>query len=303
MRTVYLGHNPGYVSACHEESSLLAVGWHGGIGGNLEKRTADMLTYCENEKIRTLRHFKADDTLVKILSALSPDLIVVGEYHFLLGKSILDLPPYGTINLHGAPLPRYRGAHPINWMIINGETEGAVTCHYMTRDIDAGDIIAQYRFPILDTDTAIDVRPRIDETGRRVLVDILRRFRAESCRLPATPQDPAQSLYTPPRSPADGIIDWNQSPKRIYDFIRAQTRPYPGAFSLLNGKRVSLWAASCPGPCTPCAAAPGVVLAVAQNRLTVAVDGGVVDIIDWELDGPPLTPGCQFDRRDETTLA
>lgn len=292
MRTVYLGHNPGYASACHQESQLLAVFWHGG-SGNMAERTESMLAYCKEQRIVTVQHERLDEVVRRMIAALAPDLIVVGEYHFLLKREVFELARYGTINMHGAPLPRYRGAHPINWMIINGETKGAVTCHYIAEGLDNGDIIDQYCFPILETETAYQVRPKIETTGRRLLVDVLRRFRDQG-RLAGTPQDEKQALYTPPRKPEDGLIDWNMPPKRVYDFVRALTRPYPGAFALHNGKKVHLWKVEPPGQgmAVPChSARPGKVLAAANGALKVAVAGGAVLIVDWDSEGRAIEVG------------
>lgn len=283
MRTVYLGHNPGYASTCHEESDLLAVFWHGGEG-NLATRTEAMLDYCRDRRIVAVRHGKLDDVAKRMIASLEPDLIVIGEYHFILKNDVIKIPRYGTINLHGAPLPRYRGAHPINWMIINGETEGAVTCHYVTEGIDNGDIIGQYTFPILDTETAYDVRPKIEATGRNLLTDVLRRFRDEG-KVPGTPQDERMALYTPPRRSEDGLIDWDQPPKRLYDFVRALTRPYPGAFTCCRGEKVYIWRIEPPDPTAtrPTGGVkPGTVLEKKNGYLTVAVREGTVKITDWE---------------------
>jgi len=286
MRTVYLGHNPGYASACREESELLAVFWHGG-SGNLAARCEVMLAYCREQRVVTVQHQRIDAVVRQMIAALAPDLIVVGEYHFLLKKELFEIPRLGTINMHGAPLPRYRGAHPINWMVINGETEGAVTCHYIGEGLDNGDIIGQYGFPILETETAYQLRPKIEATGRRLLVDVLRRFREEG-RLAGTPQDESKALYTPPRRPEDGLIDWNQPPRRIYDFVRALTRPYPGAFTLHDGTTVRLWSVELPGQgggIQHPAALPGTVLHTGPGSLQVAVAGGTVTVLDWESEG------------------
>ncbi|MCE1225279.1 MAG: methionyl-tRNA formyltransferase [Geobacteraceae bacterium] len=283
MRTVYLGHNPGYAAVCHEESELLAVFWHEG-SGNLAVRTGQMLEYCRKYGIVTVRHNRLDDVIDRMIGALSPDLIVVGEYHNLLKKNIINIPRYGAINMHGAPLPRYRGAHPINWMIINGETEGAVTCHYVSDGLDSGDIIGQYFFDISEAETAYDVRPKIEETGCKLLRDVLRRFSCEG-RLTGTPQDEAQALYTPPRKPEDGLIDWYQSPKRIYDFVRALTRPYPGAFAMYKGHKVHIWKVAQPESSMvfdESSSRPGTVLSVDQGAIVVAVTGGRITVLDWE---------------------
>lgn len=285
-----MGHNPGYAQVCNEETELLAVFWHLSEG-NMSGRTKTMLDYCTQKKIETIQHSRLNKEIHQMIASMEPDLIIVGEYHFILKRELFEIPRYGAINLHGAPLPRYRGAHPINWMIINGETEGAVTCHYITDGLDNGDIISQYTFPILETETAYDIRPKIESTGRRLLVDVLRRFKVEG-KVAGTLQNEENALYTPPRKPDDGLIDWDKPPKQVYDFVRALTRPYPGAFALHNGKKVYLWHLELPGgkdiindnKCV----APGTIVDKWERGFKVAVKGGTVTVLDWESDGIDL---------------
>ncbi|MEW6235200.1 MAG: methionyl-tRNA formyltransferase [Candidatus Omnitrophota bacterium] len=283
MRTIYFGHNPGYVSKCHEETDLAAVFWHNSTG-NMAERAKEMLEYCNQKKIIAIHHFRLDSIIHDIVSSLAPDLIVIGEYHFLFKKNIIDIPRFGAINMHGAPLPRYRGAHPINWMIINGETEGAVTCHYITEGLDNGDIIAQYPFPILETESAYDVRPKIESVGQRLLADVLRRFKTEG-KINGIPQDEKKALYVPPRKPEDGLINWNQSPKDIYNFVRALSKPYPGAFAWLGDKKIFIWRLKVPGEEADQSAIPGAVMSKGDAEFRVAVKKGTVDVIDWEIEG------------------
>jgi methionyl-tRNA formyltransferase len=298
MRTVYLGHNTGYASACYEESELLAVFWHGGEG-NIAKRAANMLDFCKRKGVISVNHSRLNDVIQHMIFSIEPDLIVVGEYHFLLRKKLINFPRYGVINLHGAPLPKYRGAHPINWMIINGETQGAVSCHYVTEGLDSGDIIGQAFFPILDTETAYDVRPKIEATGRQLLVDMLRRFRAEG-KLVGVPQDESQASYQEPRKPEDGLIDWNLPPKRVYDFVRALTKPYPGAFAMLDGRKVHLWRVELPGENSGPKndAAVGTVLNKWQGGFSVSVAGGTVNVLDWEAGGRAINVNDRLIGRD-----
>ncbi len=285
-----MGHNPGYVTACNEETELLAVFWHPSEG-NISNRTETMLDYCRQKKIETVQHSRLNKEVQQKIASMEPDLIIVGEYHFILKREIFEIPRYGAINLHGAPLPRYRGAHPINWMIINGETEGAVTCHYISDGLDNGDIIAQYTFPILESETAYDIRPKIESTGRRLLVDVIRRFKAEG-KVAGIPQNEDNALYTPPRKPEDGLIDWNKSPKQVYDFVRALTRPYPGAFTFLDDKNVYLWRLDLPGETYIINdnnyAVPGTIIDKWEKGFKVAVKGGTVTVIDWESNGIDL---------------
>lgn len=286
MRTIYLGHHPGYARICHNETELMAVFWHGGKG-NLAERTKTMLDYCIENKITTVNHSTLHDIVKKMIRSLNPDLIVVGEYHFLIGEDIFNMPKYGTINLHGAPLPRYRGAHPINWMIINGESKGAVTCHYISEGIDEGDIIDQYIFSIDETETAYEVRPKIEATGQRLLKDVLQRFKREG-RLRGIPQDESRALYTPPRKPEDGLIDWSLSPRNMYNFIRALTKPYPGAFAIIGDRKVKVWRIELPNEENirhNQTATPGTVLEVSKEKIIVAANNGTINIVDWDLEG------------------
>lgn len=285
-----MGHNPGYTQVCNEETELLAVFWHLSEG-NMSRRTKTMLDYCTQNKIEAIQHSRLNKEVHQMIASMEPDLIIVGEYHFILRRELFEIPRYGAINLHGAPLPRYRGAHPINWMIINGETEGAVTCHYISDGLDNGEIISQYTFPILVTETAYDIRPKIESTGRRLLKDVLRRFKVEG-KVAGIPQNEDNALYTPPRKPEDGLIDWDKPPKQVYDFVRALTRPYPGAFALHDSKKVYLWQLELPAGkdinnginCVM----PGTIVDKWERGFKVAAKGGTVTVLDWESDGIEL---------------
>ncbi|MBF0343535.1 MAG: methionyl-tRNA formyltransferase [Nitrospirae bacterium] len=285
MKTVYLGHNLDYVVSCHQESDLMAVFYHN-CTGNTVQRTVRMIEYCKKHKIISISHHYSDKLLFRIINSFEPDLIVVGEYDFILKNDIINLPQYGTINIHGAPLPRYRGQHPLNWMIINGETECAVTCHYMTEGIDAGDIIDQETFPILVTDTAYDVRLKLESTGKNLIAKVLKRFKTEG-KIIGIPQDESKALYVSKRKPEDGLIEWNKSPIEVYNFVRALTKPYLGAFAIFDNKRVYLWSVKLPTKDNYIVhnVTPGTIIDITDGKLKIAVFNGTVDLLDWENDG------------------
>lgn len=296
MRTIYLGHNPRYAAVCHKETDLRAVFWHE-CKGNIEQRASEMLEYCRQNKIVTIFHYRIDDLVGKIMKACEPDIIVVGEYNFLLKKDDIKIANIAAINLHGAPLPRYRGAHPINWMIINGETEGAVTCHYISEGLDKGDIIAQYTFPILPYETAYDVRPKIDATGERLLRDVFEKFDSEG-RLNGTPQDENNASYFPPRKPEDGLIDWEMPALNIFNFVRALSKPYPGAYTFLNGCKFTIWRALLSDYADDSVnSTPGTIVKKTKDFFIVAAgDGGFIAVNEWDSNGCKIEEHRCFQR-------
>lgn len=179
---------------------------------------------------------------IKKLGRIKPDLIVIVSYHSIIRNAILS--GYKVINAHGALLPFYRERAPINWAIINGEHEAGVTVHEVNEDIDTGDIILQERITISEDDSAIDVLKRSLECYPRLVskaVGLIGSGKAEKVS-----QDPFAGSYFPRRKPEDGNIDWSWTARDIYNFIRALTHPYPGAFTSSSGKRVHIWQAENP---------------------------------------------------------
>ncbi len=172
----------------------------------------------------------------KLVDRLHPDIIIVNSYSMLLPKELLALPTHGVVNIHGALLPQYRGANPVQWAIINAEKETGVTMHYMTEQFDTGDIIAQRRVPIYFEDTWIDIQNRISVAAEQMLAEEIPKILASTHS--RQPQDETQARYFNRRHPEDGLIDWNQSVFDIYNLIRALVKPHPGAFYHQNGFNV-----------------------------------------------------------------
>jgi methionyl-tRNA formyltransferase len=176
---------------------------------------------------------------VKTIQQIRPDLIFVNSYSMLLHPEILAIPRYGAVNVHGALLPEYRGPNPIQWVLLSDAAETGVTMHYMNRDFDTGDIIAQQRIPVYFEDTWIDVQSRIDEVTKKM-------FEVEIPKLLAgtntwQQQDESRAKKWPRRHPEDGLIDWQQSVHYIYNLVRALVNPLPGAFYLgAMGKHIVL---------------------------------------------------------------
>ncbi|MGC9372349.1 MAG: formyltransferase [Thermovirgaceae bacterium] len=178
---------------------------------------------------------------LKLLKEFAPELVFSFYYRHILPEEVLCLPRLGAFNMHGSLLPKYRGRACVNWAIIKGESETGATLHWMTPQADEGDIVAQKRVPIDEKDTAKDVMLRIAEAAEKLIREHLHLL--ESGKAPRTPQDHGAATCFGGRKPEDGLIDWNATAKDIANLVRAVTRPYPGAFSYLKGKKVFIWKA------------------------------------------------------------
>src|SRR5882762_4039238 len=172
---------------------------------------------------------------VKKIAALRPEILFSFYYRNLIKPEILKVPPAGCLNLHGSLLPAYRGRCPVNWVLIKGEKETGVTLHHMTAKPDDGDIIAQKKIPIGEEDTAWTLHQKAAGTSAQMLDEILPQIRNGTAR--RTPQDSSKASYYGGRKPADGAIHWEQSAQQVRNLVRAVTRPYPGAFSFVGGRK------------------------------------------------------------------
>jgi methionyl-tRNA formyltransferase len=178
---------------------------------------------------------------VELLRELAPDLLLSFYYRTMIRDEALQIPRLGALNLHGSYLPKYRGRVPVNWAVINGESETGATLHYMVEKPDAGDIVDQEKVSIDFSDTALDVFNKVTQAA----VAVLARSFAPLIegRAQRVPMDLSRGSYFGGRKPADGRIDWSRSALEIYNLIRGVTHPYPGAFTHLDGKKIVIWSA------------------------------------------------------------
>ncbi|WP_224718136.1 bifunctional UDP-4-amino-4-deoxy-L-arabinose formyltransferase/UDP-glucuronic acid oxidase ArnA [Pectobacterium versatile] len=178
---------------------------------------------------------------VNRIRELAPDVIFSFYYRTLLSDDILQLPSFGAFNLHGSLLPRYRGRAPVNWVLVNGETQTGVTLHKMVSRADAGDIVAQSVVAIDEEDTALTLHGKCRTAAAALLAQQLPLICSREITL--TPQDESRASYFGRRTAADGLIDWHKSAREINNLIRAVTEPYPGAFTFLGERNVTIWRA------------------------------------------------------------
>jgi methionyl-tRNA formyltransferase len=212
---------------------------------------------------------------IERIRSWAPDLILSFYYRDMIREEILAIPRLGAFNMHGSLLPRYRGRAPINWAVLRGEKETGVTLHHMVKSADAGDIVDQERVPIGPEDTARDVFEKCTKAARLVLERQIDALTAGTA--PRRKQDESQATTFGGRKPGDGRIDWTAGAETIYNLIRAVTRPYPGAFTFADGKKLFIWwAKPIPGE----GGAPGQVLSV--DPLLVATGSGRLELVNWE---------------------
>jgi methionyl-tRNA formyltransferase len=210
---------------------------------------------------------------------IAPDFIFSFYYRNMIKPEVLEIPRRGALNLHGSYLPKYRGRVPVNWAVINGETETGATLHYMVEKPDAGDIVDREKVVISFTDTAFEVFTRLTDAAVTV---ISRAFPLlVSGTAPRIPMDLKAGSYFGGRKPADGLIDWTKSAVQIYNLIRGVTHPYPGAFTYLDGKKVVIWSA---WPVEG-VGEPGRV--VSTKPLLVGAGDGLLEIRSLQVEGKP----------------
>jgi methionyl-tRNA formyltransferase len=230
-----------------------------------------------------------DDALQARVAALAPDFVFSFYYRSMLPMSLLDLAHRGALNLHGSLLPRYRGRVPVNWAVIHGERETGATLHYMAAKPDAGDIVDQLAVPILPDDTAGEVFSKVTVAAEIVLDRSLPALIAGTA--PRRAQDLAAGSYFGGRRPEDGRIDWSRSARAVHDLVRGVAPPYPGAFSDVADSRLRiLRTRRLPGGDPLPAGGPR--LFVRDDRmLAVCGDGQMLELVEVEVDGQPLSAG------------
>ncbi len=178
---------------------------------------------------------------IERIREMKPDVIFSFYYRDMLSEELLAIAPKGAFNLHGSLLPKYRGRAPINWALLKGESVTGVTLHKMVAKADAGDIIAQEKVVITDTDTSLTLHAKVREAAEVLLDKTLPLIEAGSYK--AVAQDESQATYFGRRTAEDGLINWNNSAKEVNCLIRAVTEPYPGAFTYLGARKMVIWRA------------------------------------------------------------
>ena len=217
---------------------------------------------------------------VQIIRDYQPDAIVVAAYGQILPESILNIPQYGCINIHASLLPKYRGAAPIEWTIINGETESGVTTMYMAKGLDTGDMIEKTVVPIADTDTGVTLHDKLADAGAELILSTLSKL--ENHTAIRTPQDDSLSCYASMLKKEMGELDFTKDAASLERLIRG-LQPWPVAYTKMNRKTVRIYEASvCEQPEEALEdgtqIVPGMIVRVTKKNFTVACGNGALMI-------------------------
>jgi methionyl-tRNA formyltransferase len=203
-------------------------------GRELKLTPSPVKILAEKFNLPVLQPLKArDEKFISELRGLKPDLLAVVAYGQILPQAILDLPPFGCLNVHTSLLPKYRGAAPIQWAIANGEPETGVTIMKMDAGLDTGPILSTCRTPILPTDDSQILHDRLAQFGAELLVETIPDFVAG--KISPQPQPAEGSSYAAKIKKEDGLIDWHLPAQKIWNGLRAFT-PWPGAFTFLKSE-------------------------------------------------------------------
>jgi methionyl-tRNA formyltransferase len=203
--------------------------------------------------------------VVDALAAFQPDVIVVVAYGNLLPPAVLGLPPYGCINLHASLLPKYRGAAPVNWALIHGETVTGYTIMQMDEHLDTGPMLWREECPITPEDDALSLGARLAEAGAKGMIEVLAAL--ERGTLTAQPQPAAGASYAPKLTRELGRLNWHQPAVTLHNLVRGLV-PWPGAITGWRGTEVKVWHARVHA--APAASPPGTITAVLPEGLCVA---------------------------------
>ncbi|MBM3976752.1 MAG: methionyl-tRNA formyltransferase [Planctomycetes bacterium] len=246
---------------------------------------ASVAEWAERRGLPCLRASGRQPQLAEFVRAHAPELLWIADYRYLLPAEVLALAPLGAVNLHPSLLPAYRGRAPVNWAILHGERELGLSAHFVDSGTDSGDLIAQARFALREDQDVGDalalLYPLYEQLTRRVL----RQF--ERGRVRRRRQDASRASTFPRRRPEDGAIDWARDARSVHNLVRAVARPYPGAFTVLAGRKLHLWKAR-RFDFDP-QAAPGTLLDATRDELVFACGQGGLRVRDWSC-GAELRP-------------
>ncbi|MGF6566168.1 bifunctional UDP-4-amino-4-deoxy-L-arabinose formyltransferase/UDP-glucuronic acid oxidase ArnA [Kosakonia cowanii] len=222
------------------------------------------------------------------IAEMKPEVIFSFYYRNLLGEAILNNARIGAFNLHGSLLPAYRGRAPLNWVLVNGETQTGVTLHRMISRADAGAIIAQQAVEIADADDALSLHRKLTESAKHLLEGALPTLKSGT--FSETAQDESKASYVGRRTPEDGRLEWEKPAQTLHNLVRAVSDPWPGAFSFVGTHKFIVWKSRVRSDVAPARA--GTVISVAP--LIIACGEGALEVMTGQTEKGVYMQGAQL---------
>ena len=234
---------------------------------------------AKREGIKVYQPLKVrDEEFVKTLRAYNPDVMVVVAFGQIIPLSILKMPKYGCVNIHGSLLPKYRGAAPIQWAVLDGEKETGITTILMDEGIDTGDILLKKTIQIDTDETSGSLFDKLMALGAETILETLDEL--EKGNLTPTKQGESPTAYAKMLTKAMGLIDFTKSAKELDCFVRGMD-PWPSAYTLLSGKTLKLWKVRA----VDGSGKAGSVIEIGKESFTIACGEGAIEVIEVQLEG------------------
>ena len=294
MRTVFMG-NPEFAiptlkALQHSNHDLIAVVSNPpkpmGRGRALTSTAVGQFARDQGFPLIEPRSLRSQD-LNKQLTALTPDLFVVVAFK-ILPKSLIDLPRFGALNIHASLLPKYRGAGPIQWALMNGDTTTGVTVFQITPDVDTGDILLQQEIAIAADDTMWTLGMRLCEAGAGLVIEAMDAL--ETGSISGRPQDPALATPAPKITKEMTLIDWSWPAEKIHNWVRGLS-PFPGMVTTLEGKQFRIFKTAV---LDRQGTKPGTIVEFDNGSLVIATGEGLLSQLEVQIEGKKKMPAADF---------
>jgi methionyl-tRNA formyltransferase len=255
-----------------------------------DSKSEGIIEHAQKNNIPLFRGNPRTGKAVKFLRAFEVDVILSINYLFVIGKELIDCASKYAFNIHGSLLPKYRGRTPHVWSIINNEPKTGLTIHLIDEGCDTGDVVLQKTFDITSDMTGTDVLKRFEELYPSAINEALEA--AAAGRIQSQPQDHTKATYFGKRTPEDGLINWHWQKERICNWVRAQARPYPGAFSFYKGNKITIHKIEMNDYGFHYEEEDGKILDVVNGKPIIKTPNGAISLVDFELNSPEeLTKG------------
>ncbi len=250
-----------------------------GRSGRLQPSPVKECALCHALAVYQPQRIREEESM-EYLCTFRPDIIVVAAFGQILPQRILELPRYCCMNIHASLLPKYRGASPIQWAVLNGDPISGVTAMRMDAGLDTGDIMAQTQVTLAPDETAGSLFDRLAEAGAQLAVDTMARLEADT--ITYTAQDAALATHTAMISKELGLINWARPAAEIERLVRG-LNPWPSAYTYYNGRNFKIWKARVANEISD--AQPGMVIRADKNGFIVQTGAGALELLEVQLEG------------------